>query len=571
VAAESSVLFGAFLLSLVHSAIPNHWGPFVLVGSLRRWSRTKLAAVTCAAGFLHSSVTLALGLAIAYAGQTYLKTHQDLLESLSAAILIGLGVLLILGRMFGRHLHRHFEPSKYSAATEALMITALIGMLSLSPCAEILPLYLLAAADSWRLVLLLSAVVVVTTTLGMTAIVMAFGDRLSNMRWKFIEENGGLITGVLLAALGLWVATHGEMDMRAVADAMGRFGLAALRGGWNIYQDAAPYILFGCLMGGLVYAFLSPERVAGHLGRGRFKPVVKAALFGIPLPLCSCGVIPAALSLRRMGASRGATSAFLITTPETGVDSIAVTYALLDPIYTVFRPVAAFCTGVTAGVLEVLFGEKETSAAPSSDQGTCDKCHPAEPRPPAPARPTILAGLQRAVTYGLGDFLEDMSLWLLIGFLAAGVIMAAVPPEALERALGGGLPGMLIMLLVSIPLYICASATTPLAAALLLKGASPGAALVFLLAGPASNTAGIVMLARFMGKRSVAIYLASIAFCSLAFGLLLNHIYLWLGLNPRATVGAHHVAESGDFKLYCAVALGALILYHLIRRSWTWR
>lgn len=569
---DAGVLFGALLLSILHSLIPNHWGPFVLVGNLRRWSRAKLAAVTFGAGFLHSSVTMAIGVAIAYAGQSVQKIKVHSLESVAATILILTGLMLILGRLFGRHLHRHFEPGRFSSATDALLISALVGMLSISPCAEILPLYLLAAAGSWKLVMLLSAVVVAATTVSMTAIVLIFGGRISKMRWTMIEENEGLIAGLLLVALGIFTAQTRDSISLPSAHAVAAFGLETLRGAWTIFQDAAAYILFGCLMGGVVYAFIQPERVAKYLGKGRYKPVITGALVGIPLPLCSCGVIPTALTLRRMGATRGATTAFLITTPETGVDSIAVTYALLGPIYAVFRPLAAFVTGVTAGVLEVLFGEKDAEAAPAQKEDHCSECHP-EPDhagrdAPSTNEKSISQKIKLAATYGLGDFLSDISLWLVIGFLAAGVILAAVPPEAIERTLGGGLTSLLIVLLISIPLYICASATTPLAAALLLKGASPGAALVLLLAGPASNTAGIVLLSKFLGKRSVVIYLVSIAVCTLAFGLLLNEVYAWLKIDPAQAIGSHaHAAGSADFKNTCALALAALIGFHLIRQA----
>lgn len=566
---DAGVLTGALMLSLLHSAIPNHWGPFVLVGNLRKWGRTKLAAVTFGAGILHSIVTLAIGLVIAYTGRRVQKDSLHSIETVAAGLLILMGLTLILGRAFGRHLHRHFDPARFPAATDALMISALVGILSLSPCAEILPLYLLAAAGSWKLVIVLSIVVTLTTTLGMTAIVIFLRDRISRIRWTFIEENEGLLAGALLILLGGLAAAHShEVGEAAPAfHAAARIGVQTLAGAWEIFQDAAPYMLFGCLMGGVVYAFIRPERVGQYLGKGRFKPVVTAALIGVPLPLCSCGVIPTALTLRRMGATRGATTAFLITTPETGVDSIAVTYALLGPIYAIFRPMAAFFTGVIAGVLEVLFGVKDST--PAAHDSHCDACH-TEPTPV----PAVSAGgnsisqkFKLAVRYGLGDFLDDISLWLVIGFLAAGLILAVVPPAAIERTLGGGLPGMLIILLVSIPLYICASATTPLAAALLLKGASPGAALVLLLAGPATNTAGIILLSKFLGRRSVVIYLASIAVCSLGFGLLLNQTFLWLGVSPHAAIALHHASSPGNFKLACALILAGLVTAHLVRRA----
>lgn len=569
------ILVGALFLSVLHSAIPNHWGPFVLVGRARGWSRRRQAVITFSAGFLHSVVTFAIGIAIAYAGLAIdgqaARVGMHVLKTVASAVLILMGLLLILGRIFGRHLHGHFNPSSFSSSSDALLISALVGMLSLSPCAEILPLYLLAAADGWESVVALSTVVVLATSIGMTGIVLFFGEKLSKMRWKWIEENGGLFAGALLVALGVFAATELEEALLPAALDLGRWGLEILRSSWDIFKDAAPYILFGCLSGGVVYAFIRPEGVARYLGKGRYRPVVNAALIGVPLPLCSCGVIPAALTLRRMGATRGATTAFLITTPETGIDSIAVTYALLGPIYAVFRPIAAFVTGVVAGVMEVLFGEKETAPRQAEVGGACPKCETGGPpdsaKPVAPAPPTsVLAKMKLAVTYGLGDFLDDISLWLVAGFLAAGLILVLVPPESIEKTLGSGLPGMIAVLVVSIPLYICASATTPMAAALLMKGASPGAALVLLLAGPASNTAGIVLLSKFLGKRSVLIYLSSIIVCSLGFGLLLNGIYSRLGLTPSAMMGAHHSSGADLFHLVCAAALLGLVSFHLFRR-----
>ncbi|MBI4177826.1 SO_0444 family Cu/Zn efflux transporter [bacterium] len=567
---QAGILFGAFLLSILHAGIPNHWGPFVVVGRLRGWSRPRQAWITWVAGFLHSTVTLAIGIAIAYAGGMVESERLDLLHFGGAVILVLLGFVLIFSRLFNRHPHRHFDPSRISAASDALWVTALVGMLALSPCAEILPLYILAAADGWSAVLSLSVVVVLSTSLGMTGFVLFFGEKLSRMRWTWIEENSGLVAGLVLVALGIFAASEIEGTILPQAQAAGNWGLEVLRHAWTLFQEAAPYVLFGCLMGGLVYGFIQPDRVARYLGKGKFRPVVNAALLGIPLPLCSCGVIPAALTLRRMGASRGATTAFLITTPETGIDSIFVTYGLLGPIYAVFRPLAAFLTGVTAGVMEVLFGEKELPrpSEPEKKETECSSCA-SEPKPvmAAPASVTLTQKLKLSVTYGLGEFLADIALWLVIGFLAAGLILALVPPAAIERTIGGGLPGMIVVLIVSVPLYICASAATPLAAALLLQGASPGAALVLLLAGPASNTAGIVLLYKFLGKRSVIIYILSIVLCSLSLGLLLNHLFLWFGTTPSAEIGSHHLASSapGAGRL-AAVILAVLICYHLAHR-----
>jgi hypothetical protein len=304
--------------------------------------------------------------------------------------------------------------------------------------------------------------------------------------------------------------------------------------------EAAVWVLFGILVSGLLRVFLNPSAIARHLGRGRFASVFKAALIGIPIPLCSCGVLPAAVSLRKQGATRGATTAFLIATPESGADSIAVTYAMMDPVMTVARPTAAFITALAAGLAENLTGVRGEAAPAAPDlscpvDGCCDgvNCDPKVHRRHHGFSEKLRAGLKFAVT----DLWGDMAPWFILGLLLAGLITVLVPEEALGRHLGGGLPAMLLMLAVGIPLYICATASTPIAAALILKGVSPGAALVFLLAGPATNMAALTVLFGTIGRRATAIYLAAIAVCSVALGLALDRVYAGLGISAQAAVG----------------------------------
>lgn len=309
---------------------------------------------------------------------------------------------------------------------------------------------------------------------------------------------------------------------------------------WHLLVRSSIYILFGLLISGILRVFMSPGSVAAHLGQGRFRPVFKAALLGIPLPLCSCGVLPAAATLRKQGANKGATAAFLISTPESGVDSIAITWALLDPIMAVTRPVAAFATAAAAGITENLLGSAQ-SAVPLKPDLTCpvDECCVGESCPPEEhARhhsftEKLTAGLRFALTAVWGDIAS----WFFLGLIFAGVITALVPEDAIGSFLGGGLGSMLLMLAVGIPLYICATASTPIAAALILKGVSPGAALVFLLAGPATNVTSLTVLVRILGKRATAIYLAMIAVCAVLFGLAVDRVYGSLGISARAMVG----------------------------------
>ncbi|BHH83738.1 hypothetical protein LA52FAK_20270 [Desulforhopalus sp. 52FAK] len=251
-------------------------------------------------------------------------------------------------------------------------------------------------------------------------------------------------------------------------------------------------------------------------------------------------MLPAAASLRKQGANKGATTAFLISTPESGVDSIAVTYALLDPVMTIVRPVAAFCTAVFAGFAEnILFWEKKQQDVVVDRScpvdGCCDgvDCPDEVHRHHHTYKEKVVAGLR----FSYQDVWGDIAVWFFIGVLIAAFITVLVPDEVMTTFLGGGLSSMLVMLLVGIPLYICATASTPVAAALILKGVSPGAALVFLLVGPATNVTSLSVLIGVLGKKSSLLYLASLSFCAVMFGLGVDWLYQALNISPKAIIG----------------------------------
>jgi uncharacterized membrane protein YraQ (UPF0718 family) len=347
---------------------------------------------------------------------------------------------------------------------------------------------------------------------------------------------------------------------------IGTYLIRYLSACWEILVTMAPYISVGFFMAGVLHIFVSPQTIVKYLGKGRIKSVIYAALFGIPLPLCSCAVLPTATSLKKQGANNGATMSFFIYTPEKGVDSLAVTYALLDPIMMVFRPIAAFFTAVTAGLAENFLGKAYTDANQEVTLDlSCkvDNCCDGNDCPPNVHNrhhswgEKVYAGLR----YGFGDILNDIAKWLLIGIAIAGAINVLIPEAWIKTYLHGGVHSMLIMLLVGIPLYICATASTPIAAALILKGISPGAALVFLLAGPATNAATISVVYGLFRKRAVAIYLASIAFCSLLMGMVLDNIYAWFGISARAVAG-----QAGEvIPLWLSVGTAVLLLILMIR------
>ena len=335
--------------------------------------------------------------------------------------------------------------------------------------------------------------------------------------------------------------------------------ISILQESWHLLLEASVYILFGMLVGGLLKVFLNPSFVADHLGKGKFISVIKAALFGIPIPLCSCGVLPAAASLKKQGANNGATTAFLISTPESGVDSMAITYALLDPIMTVARPVSAFITAVAAGISEnLLQTQKEEDWERVIDRSCpidncCDgnECPPEEHARHHSFSEKLWSGLKFAVD----DLWGDLAGWFFAGLLLAGIIAAIIPQELMIRYLGGGLHSMLIMLLVGIPMYICATASTPVAAALILKGVSPGTALVFLLVGPATNVTSLSVLFGLLGKRATAIYLITLSMFAVLSGLAVDMIYTSLGVSASVIAG-----QAGEVIPYWLQFAGALVV-----------
>ena len=327
---------------------------------------------------------------------------------------------------------------------------------------------------------------------------------------------------------------------------------------WNLFLESSLYIIFGLIISGLLRTFLNPSSVAHHLGKGKITSVIKASLLGIPIPLCSCGVLPAAASLKKQGANNGATTAFLISTPESGADSIAISYALLDPILTVARPVVAFVTAAVAGITENLFNTSDDFKPVEPDiscpiDGCCDgkACSPDAHRHHHTFFEKLTAGLKFAVT----DVWADLAYCFIAGLFLAGAITYLIPDDVIGRYMGGGLSSMLIMLVVGIPLYICATASTPVAAALILKGVSPGAALVFLIAGPATNVTSLTVLLGLLGKRATAIYLVTIACLAVVFGLAVDQIYALLGISARATMG-----QAAEFMPLSIKYLGTFLL-----------
>lgn len=317
---------------------------------------------------------------------------------------------------------------------------------------------------------------------------------------------------------------------------------------WSVSAELAPWLLLGCLLAGVLHVVVPADMIRRHLGGSRFLNVLKAVLFGVPLPLCSCSVLPAGLALKKDGASDGAAVGFLISTPQTGVDSITASAAMLGWPFAVLKVVAATVTGLAGGLLTNLLAPPNGHA-------------------PGPAPRVRAAGGRRpwrvvreVVEYGFLEILGGIWRWLLFGLAVSALVSTLVPTDALaDKVWAQGLPGMLVMLSIGIPLYVCTTGSLPIAAALVRAGMSPGAALVFLMAGPATNAATIAALWRGLGRRATLVYLGTIAAGSLAFGWLFDTV---VAVVPAAGAACHasavgwtgHLAAAGLFGLFAYLA-----------------
>ena len=326
---------------------------------------------------------------------------------------------------------------------------------------------------------------------------------------------------------------------------------------WALLCEMSPYLLLGFLLAGLMHEFVPGTVYTKYLGGRSLRSVLLAALFGVPLPLCSCGVIPTAMGIRREGASRGATISFLIATPQTGVDSIIATYSLMGLPFAVIRPLAALLTAVLGGVLCNVFDTDDEvvivrrSALHDGQQGA-----------------SLPRRLWRAVEYAFGEMMEDIGKWLAIGLVVAGIITAVVPDSWFAVFQDNTLYSILFVLVFSIPMYLCATGSIPIALALMLKGLTPGAALVLLMAGPASNAASILVVGKVLGRRSVVLYLVSIIAGAILFAFGIDYLL------PREwfTAPVEHYASCHDagtslFSYLCT----ALLLVLMVRALSPWQ
>jgi hypothetical protein len=326
---------------------------------------------------------------------------------------------------------------------------------------------------------------------------------------------------------------------------------------WNLINEMSPYLLLGFGFAGILHAFVPARIYRRYLGKADFRSVLWAALIGVPLPLCSCGVIPTAMSLRKEGASRGATTSFLISTPQTGLDSILATVALLGVPFAIMRPVAALVTGLLGGLLVNALTRREPDENNCSSQCASEQA----------MSKGFGARLLEALRYGFVDMIQDIGRWLIIGLVIAGLITVFVPDDFFLKYAGTPLASMAVVLAISIPMYVCATGSIPIAAALMLKGITPGAALVLLMAGPASNMASMLVIRKVMGRKTMWIYLLSITLGAIGFGLIIDYL-LPVEWFTQSIVQSHACCheQPAIFKVICSVVLGLLLIYALIKR-----
>ena len=319
----------------------------------------------------------------------------------------------------------------------------------------------------------------------------------------------------------------------------------------NVICEMAPYLLLGFFIAGVLHVFVPQKFYANYLSRSNRLSVVWAALLGVPLPLCSCGVIPTAIGLRNEKASKGAIASFLIATPQTGIDSILATFSLMGLGFAIIRPTAALITGVCGGLL--------VNRLVKDGESTCnDQC--------SMANEGQGNRIWRVLKYAYYDMLRDIGLRLLIGLVVAALIQVAVPDEFFLSFGSQPLLQMLVILAIAAPMYICSTGSIPVAAALMIKGLSPGAALVMLMAGPAVNLASILVVHKSMGRRFTSIYLMTIVGFAVLFGLLINAIGIHFTVAAQDACCMNASALPSPFKIVCATVLTLLIIFALMMK-----
>ena len=321
---------------------------------------------------------------------------------------------------------------------------------------------------------------------------------------------------------------------------------------WFLCVEMAPYILLGMLVSGIISVFTNSDMIFKHIGPKNFTSTLKSKLFGVPLPLCSCGVIPVAATLRESGASKGSTVSFLVSTPQTGVDSVFLTYGMLGPVFALFRPIAAFVSGILSGVVINNFDKDEHHHIRKEDLKNNNQLQ---------IKDKIISGIK----YGFISLPADIVVPLFKGLLVAAAISISLPPDYIANHFTSNIyVQFFTMLIISIPFYVCATASIPIAVALMAKGISPGAAFIFLMAGPATNASSIAVIKNILGAKTLYLYLALISFSAIFFGFIFDLFFKETAFKIPDMLH-HHNHGSGINTLLGFVFIITLINAYVIR------
>ena len=319
----------------------------------------------------------------------------------------------------------------------------------------------------------------------------------------------------------------------------------------DLWTSMAPYLLLGMFIAGILHVFIGTDFITRHLGKNNLGSIIKASLFGVPLPICSCGVIPVAASLKKEGASKSATLSFLVSTPTTGADSILASYSLLGPLFAIFRPLAAFISGITIGLLNFILNREPQEKVLENHKHSKNELS---------TKKKIIEVLK----YGFVELAEDIGKWLIIGVVIGGILTVAIPPELIEKFLPYQWMHFIVMLIIALPLYVCATGSIPIAAAILQMGFSPGAALVFLITGPATNTVTLSFVRSELGKKSFYLYLISIIGIAILAGVIFNYVFALLGANINI-ISPHGEHVNNTLRIVTGIILAILIFIGLIK------
>lgn len=332
-----------------------------------------------------------------------------------------------------------------------------------------------------------------------------------------------------------------------------------------LFIEMAPYLLLGLIFVGILNFLVSKEQIIKHVGKPSFSSVIKAALIGIPLPLCSCGVVPTAIYMKKNGATSAASTSFLISTPQTGIDSILATYGMMGPVFAIYRPFVALIMGIIGGSIVQIFDTKIDNKKNSNNLPRFINLNSFETKK---KKEKFANRIKNSAKYAFVEFLDDISYQFIIGLIIAALIAYFLPTEfIINSGLNSGILGMLLVLVVAIPMYVCATASIPVAITLMMKGFSPGVAFVFLVAGPATNAASLAIIYKTIGKKLTIIYLFSILILAIVFGLILDWIFTYFNFDVSSVViNHHHHTDQNTFLTYI-LSLSSIIFFALLVSS----